>query len=113
MSENVLILYFLKKESNIKRTFNVPNITFLSNKIKGNGMTLGLTNGTYEKGLSYSHYSNDWYGLTPSGQQNNAVGTSVSTETQGLGTAYGITTDPSKSGMIVEEEYRANFCIRY
>ena len=26
MSENVLILSFLKKESNIKRTFNVPNL---------------------------------------------------------------------------------------
>lgn len=71
--------------------------------VKGNGMTLGLTNGTYEKGLSYNNSSSSWYGLTPSGQQNKAVGTNVSTQLEGLGTAYGITTDPSKSGMVVDK----------
>ena len=43
MSENVLILSFLKKESNINRTFNVPNFT---NRIPQGSGSRG-TVGTY------------------------------------------------------------------
>lgn len=102
-------------------TFNLPNITFLSNKIKGNGITLGLTNGTVNGCLQTLAYVN---GVTDGGTAMiNEIGYDGNIGTPGRGGGWGggfdtkscvgITTDSSKSGMIVEEESRANFCIRY
>ena len=105
----------------VKRTFNLPNITFLSNKIKGNGITLGLTNGTANGCLQTLSYAK---GVTDGGTAMiNELGYGGNIGTPGAGGGFGagfnqnicvgITTDSSKSGMIVEEESRANFCIRY
>ena len=67
MSENVLILSFLKKESNINRTFNVPNfvdrypVGFGSLGAVGTLLNQGLPNikGTFFGGLaSYLNYGN-------------------------------------------------------
>lgn len=102
-------------------TFNLPNITFLSNKIKGNGITLGLTNGTANGCLQTLFFADS---VTDGGTAMiNELGYGGNIGTQGAGggtgagfntnRCVGITTDPSKSGMIVEEEFRANFCIRY
>lgn len=76
-------------------------------------MTLGLTNTSYNVGLTGGgdaggallRISQGAYGVnaSPTGSTSDASNASI----------WGITTDPSKSGMIVEEEFRANFCIRY
>ena len=70
---------------------------------KGNGMTLGLTNGTYEKGMVYGYYSSSYYGMVPNGDTlGKSVGTSGNTQTDGLATSWGITTDETKSGIIAD-----------
>lgn len=68
-------------------------------KVKGNGMTLGLTDGTTEGGL----YTVDPYGVLL-GTNNN--GTNVGTANTGLairnGKTIGITTNADESGMVVD-----------
>lgn len=68
--------------------------------VKGNGMTLGLTNGTTNSGLSVhdSSQTYNWRMINP-----NAYGKSVSsTPSQSNGTIgdLGVTTDSSKSGIV-------------
>lgn len=81
-------------------TFRLPTKTKTAsgNAIVGNGMTLGLTDGTNEGGLCTS--LNITYGLfANAGALGNAIG-SGSTQDEFLpSTLVGITTDPTKSGI--------------
>ena len=91
-----------------EETFRLPTkVKLASGKaVVGNGMTLGITNGTTNYGLSYSsatssnraYYYNDLYGANVG-----AVGT---TAQSGLvdHTGLGITTDPTKSGIETSDE---------
>lgn len=74
----------------------------LSGAVKGNGLALGLTDGTNEGGLATSTIST--YGLFGNtGSAGNAVGSSpASAEFPALKLA-GIVTDSSKSGIVAEE----------
>ena len=67
----------------------------------GNGMTLGLTNGTDNVGLANNTDSLSRTFVTP-----NNYGISVATSSAGgaspAGGRYGVTTDPTKSGIIVD-----------
>lgn len=74
-----------------------------ANGVKGNGMTLGLTNTSYNVGLTGGgdaggallRISQGAYGVnaSPTGSTSDASNSSI----------WGITTDPSKSGMIVDK----------
>ena len=82
-------------------TFNLPNLIGLTSDnvpCKGNGMTLGLTNGTTNYGMLPNGSSQSYIGQT--GQYGQNVGEShTGTYTSGnLG--QGITTDASKSGIV-------------
>lgn len=89
-------------------TFNLPNLVGLTSDdvpVKGNGKTLGLSDGTTESGLAprYSILDNSpYYFLGGLGNINSDVGTSAGgfklTGTQNKYT--GITTDSSKSGIV-------------
>ena len=77
------------------------NYFYLTGKAMGNGMTLGLTNGTVDKGLGFSTSGNAH--LFPSGGIGSAVGSTTGTSA-GFTTEQfvGITTDPDKSGIVLE-----------
>lgn len=71
--------------------------------VKGNGMTLGLTDGTNNYGLEYAYYNTTSYGLQPekSWYGKDISSTSVTPPAQWApqGAKLGITTDPTKSGI--------------
>jgi len=82
-------------------TFTTP--TTISNKalsgaVVGNGMTLGLTNGSD----TFSVTNIATYGFVASNNFGSQVGTAYTGTTTG-DTSIGITTDPTKSGIIAEE----------
>lgn len=73
---------------------------------KGNGMTLGFTNGTQLGGLSNAYYNSISYGLMGA---ISAYGTDIGTQISNEGTnilsnekSIGITTDSTKSGIIAD-----------
>lgn len=71
-----------------------------ANGVKGNGMTLGLTDGTKNGGLWFSSAyaldaSTTSYGTT--------VGTATINNPLTNSKDIGVTTDPSKSGMVVDK----------
>lgn len=72
--------------------------------VKGNGMTLGLTNvasGAFTHGIRGD--VNQTVRTYASGQLSNKVGTAAGSTTSNLGNfVAGVTTDPAKSGMIVD-----------
>lgn len=74
--------------------------------VVGNGMTLGLTDGTNNAGLTSFNVQYGQY----DGVNKNAYGTNVGTTGMSssaqlaLNTTQGITTDPTKSGMIAQQE---------
>lgn len=85
------------------QTFRLPLLNgqegVFAEGVKGNGMTLGLTNGTANYGAGSVQNSGIWAG--------NNFGSNVSTSgfTAGglAGEQLGITSDPTKSGMIVDK----------
>lgn len=97
-------------------TFNLPNgrICIGNAGIKGNGKTLGFTNGSTNYGLS-----------TGSVQSSSALnvayvsayGTSVNTSSSGtrpaIGITLGITSDSSKSGMVIDSSNQTRAIIKY
>lgn len=69
--------------------------------VKGNGMTLGLTDGTQTVGLTNNETTVKHFGGTSSGYGAN-IGTSISTiNTTGTKT-FGVTADATKSGLIAD-----------
>lgn len=94
-------------------TFLVPNVRTWSTKniipVAGNGMTLGLTDGTNNAGLTLY---NQQYGQYD-GANKNAYGTNVGTTGMdgaaqlALNTTQGITIDPTKSGIVADASTRS------
>ena len=93
-----------------KATFNLPNKNYYTEKVKGNGKTLGMWNGADYMGFGTAYAGslflgegiydqNANYGTTWSGQ--NRVG------------QFGVTPDSSKSGIIVETDSQLKLCIKY
>ena len=97
-------------------TFNLPNKKFLNEEVKGNGLALGLTNGTANYGL----YEGDTGGQSNSGALR-AYGGAYGQTVPNVGTgaiapvnqSIGITTDSSKSGIIVDSDSNIVYAIKY
>ena len=91
----------------------MPEQYSYSGRVVGNGITLGLTDGTSTVGIKY--YGNN-YSVSPFtsasaggnvGDTASGVATSLSNEK-----LIGISTDPEKSGMILERD-SVLVCIKY
>ena len=94
----------------------MPNLTFLSNRVKGNGLALSFDTGnptTPHFGIRAGNAQGSGVMISLPSFYGAVVGSSGTGGAFTLGTAAGITTDASKSGVIVENETRANYCIRY
>lgn len=80
-------------------TFRLPvkTLTAGGSRVVGNGMTLGMTNGTQNGGFS-SYFNGN---IAQAGTWTGAYGTSVGTTQTGdlIGGTKGVTTDPTKSGI--------------
>ena len=79
--------------------------------VKGNGITLGLTDGKNNYGLANGTYNlgamANAYGAPASGSAN--PGTALGTQKY----SFGITTDPTKSGMVVDTAVPAGYNLYY
>lgn len=74
--------------------------------VAGNGTALGLSNGTYSSSMVYQQ-GQTYFCLAPSSTPVAAnLGTSIGISTNGVNTAWGITTDSTKSG--IEGQLTAN-----
>ena len=89
----------------------MPNKKFLNGGVKGNGMTLGMTDGTNYGGTVFNAQGY---------VQNigNAYGRNVGTLTTGGtgltgNTNIGVTTDPTKSGIICDKDSSIVYVIKY
>ena len=97
-----------------KSTFNLPNLDFLLKGIKGNGMTLGLTDGTNNMGF----YSSSQNGNAMVGYAANAYGTNTGTSQSEVAMlnrfhTLGVTTDPTKSGIETDISSSIKYVIKY
>lgn len=69
----------------------------------GNGMTLGLTDGTNTRGLTINGYSSSTgRGLCPTAEYGGAVGSAGTLKIGNNNLLSGVTTDPTKSGLIAD-----------
>lgn len=103
-------------------TFNLPNMSnnLVSDvatgaiPVYGNGMTLGLTNGSLNGGL-YFHISNMYEALAIQDAYGKSVGGTYGLAS--LGTcAVGVTTDSTKSGIVAKmtaTKTTVKYCIKY
>ena len=92
-------------------TFNLPNKSAYSGGVVGNGKALGITDGTNLGGLATGSQDTGLYATT--GSYNLNVGTTRPTGDMARSKVAGITTDPTKSGMIVETDADLVVCIKY
>ena len=76
----------------------------MTGAIKGTGMTMGLTDGTNNGGLGQGEKTQSYfYGVNSDGTYGSSVGTTNTLVTSiKANVSIGITTDSSKSGIIVE-----------
>jgi hypothetical protein len=88
------------------KRFKLPRELPITDKVKGNGMTLGLTDGTNNVGVGTGYAPAGYSVLSvQKALYGKSVGISANVDT-GLGSkTYGITTDPTMSGII---SHRAN-----
>jgi len=90
-------------------TFNLPNLNFLLNGVKGNGKSLGLTNGTdifgFRSGQANVVLNNNGYDVT--------LPQSLSGGDTGSKGAFGITTDETKSGLTILQSNTIKYIIKY
>lgn len=102
-------------------TFNLPNLMNVkllkgsSVQVKGNGMTLGLTNGSGNYGLKLGVAgTNQGLGILP-GTFGTGVGTSSAQGGTSILQTIGVTTDPTKSGIIadISSGVSVNYIIKY
>ena len=94
-----------------KATFNLPNKNYYTNGIKGNGKTLGLTNGN---GLEFTlgRADNISYAHPRTGADENIP--YAGSEATGVGKlTFGVIADITKSGMIVEPDAQLKLIIKY
>lgn len=84
--------------------------------VKGNGLTIGLTNGTKNVGLAGTLSNNpNAFGGTTEIYYGTDAGTSISVDwsNSGQSKSLGLTTDPSKSGMIVDKTVPSGWNLYY
>ena len=98
----------------LKRSFNLPDKSVYTGRCLGNGITLGLTEGTNNTGTMETAST----GLTSSRTSDFGGNVGATTPTSQSGgiineRLIGITTDASKSGIIVEKDTQLSFIIRY
>lgn len=99
-------------DGNSSTTFRVPKLpntitTDIADElaVKGNGMTLGFTDGTNNYGLQGYGYTPSGYDVSPAQLGAGSYGKSVGSSRSGAsasGITYGVTTDPAKSGIVAE-----------
>ena len=106
-------------------TFNLPNIPngrIISGNnlgVIGNGMTLGLTNGTTNLGLQQQGYTPDGYRVNPlqaaNGSYGKTVGSDMSAASGYPKVTLGITTDAINSGVIadISNQVSVKYIIKY
>jgi hypothetical protein len=71
--------------------------------VKGNGKTLGLTDGTNNYGLQRDYYSSTGsYNQVHTGSYGKDIGASRVSNTNSVTTTLGITLDSTKSGIIAD-----------
>ena len=90
-------------------SFNIPNKKYYTGGVKGTGKTLGLMGGNGNSTLYQA--PNNPTGLT-GGVFNADIGTYYNYSTNVYGT-FGITTNSSKSGIIVEPDTQISMIIKY
>jgi len=91
----------------------LPDLDFLLKGVKGTGITLGLTNGSYNYGLQagsgtyigFLQEKLDLYGKNVGTSGGNPNGTGQ--------IGVGVTTDSSKSGIETEVNSNINYAIKY
>ena len=95
-------------------TFNLPDLDFLLKGVKGNGMTLGLSDGTNNAGLvsAQSGTLNAHYLRANLTNYGSDVGDSAGSTYLTDGT-LGITTDQTKSGIVTDTSSDVNYIIKY
>lgn len=92
-------------------TFNIPDLVFVLKSIKGNGMTLGMTDGNVSSGLGSSSSMlisvyNEGYG--------NSIGTTITSGAAIAGDkSLGITLNATKSGIESEINSNIKYAIKY
>ena len=86
-------------------TFRLPLKTKLASgkSVVGNGMAIGMTNGTINTGLTYGSQAQGLLATTGAYNINIGQTTSDSTQPYGVLQAIGITPDPTKSGMVLSD----------
>ena len=99
--------------NNDKRTFNLPNKKAYSGSVVGNGKGLGVTgtgsdNYLLARGANpypaiLKEYTSADLPITQSTSQNGLSSNSV----------IGLSTDPTKSGIVVEPDTQLKLCIKY
>ena len=94
-----------------KATFNLPNISFILQGIKGTGKTLGLTNGSILLGITRSTSSQAITATSAFAELK--VGANVPSGSDPTRKIYGITTDSTKSGIETEIDSNIKYMIRY
>ena len=92
-------------------TFNLPNgrICIGNAGIKGNGMSLGITDGNTNGGFYFDGSNNGT-------SRQNLYGTNVGSTGSGAaitGGSIGVTTDPTKSGLVIDSNNQTRAIIKY
>ena len=91
--------------------FNGGIVTAGDIPCKGNGMTLGLTDGASNYGLANYNYGNYGGGFGSSDTDyGKTAGNGSSFKMGTVNKSYGITTDPTKSGIIADTSSLALSC---
>lgn len=92
-------------------TFNLPNLLFILQGIKGTGKTLGLTNGSILLGITRLTSSE---GVSAAGAFAELdIGANVPSSSNPTRKIYGITTNSTKSGIISEIDINIKYMIKY
>ena len=101
MYQNLGVSWYYIVDTENKR-FKLPRELPITDKLKGNGMTLGLTDGTNNYGFAMSNtsttspFTSNGYG--------GSVGSSASVRTNSSDISIGVTPDADKSGIISHRE---------
>jgi len=112
-----LWLYINKYRQNNHKilTFNLPNKSYYTGACKGNGLVLGMSNGTVNGAFTQIKYGNMNRSVAKVkiGAENVSLGTDAGDITDSDYYGWGITTDETKSGIIVEPDTNIKLVIKY
>lgn len=93
-------------------SFNLPSKTYFSGRVKGTGISFGMTDGTSNIALS----GQETTGLTRLNGLTSGYGNPVGTPPSGSATkrvSLGVTTDAGKSGIICEADANIVLVIKF